>query len=123
MINFVNPRRFFLAQYAVDFRKGHQGLLSEARRNGIDPYCGDMVAFVSRDRKKIKAIVGDDTGLTIIYKSFSTGSIKTKLRFLESPEVRDITFAEIAMLLEGSAYTLHKLSKKWLPKTCANILL
>jgi hypothetical protein len=116
MIEFLRPRRFFVAHYAVDLRKGHYGLLSEARRNGIDPYSGDMVAFVSRDRTKVKAIVGDETGLTLLYKSFSSGSIKTKIRFLDSPEVCDVTFGEIAMLLDGSAYTLHKQSNKWLPK-------
>ncbi len=116
MIDFLKPRRFFVAQYVIDFRKGHQGLLSEAKRNGIDPYSGDMVVFVSRDRTKIKAIVGDETGLTLLYKSFSSGRIKTKIRFLESPEVRDVSFGEIAMLLDGSSYTLHNYSNKWLPK-------
>ena len=116
MIEFVKPRRFFVAQYVVDFRKGHQGLLSEARRNGIEPYAGDFVAFVSRDRTKIKAITGDATGLTMLYKVFSKGTLKTKMAFLNSPSVNVITFAEIAMLLEGSSYTKHKSVNKWLPK-------
>jgi hypothetical protein len=38
MLIFVNPRRFFVAQYKVDFRKGPNGLLSEAMRARIDPY-------------------------------------------------------------------------------------
>ncbi len=117
MLDLVKPRRFFLAQYVVDFRKGHQGLLSEARRNGLEPYAGDLIAFVSRDRTKIKALIGDESGLTLLYKSFSTGTIKTKIRFLDSPDVHSVTFAEIAMLLEGSAYTVHKVSDKWLPQS------
>ncbi len=117
VLDFIKPRRFFLAQYVVDFRKGHQGLLSEARRNGLEPYAGDLIAFVSRDRTKIKALIGDESGLTLLYKSFSNGTIKTKIRFLEFPDVRNVTFAEIAMLLEGSSYTMHKIAEKWLPKS------
>jgi len=42
MLNFVNPRRFFVAQYIVDFRKGPYGLLSEAMRAGVDPYAREF---------------------------------------------------------------------------------
>ena len=111
-----NPHRFFVAQYHVDFRKGHNGLLSEARRLGFEPYAGDLIAFVSRDRKKVKAIFGDDSGLTLIYKIFSNGTMRTKISFLDEPTAQFVTFAEIAMLLEGSSYTIHKHVKKWLPK-------
>lgn len=116
MIDFLKQRRFFVAQYVADFRKGHQGLLSEARRNGIDPYSGDMVVFVRRDRTKIKAIAVDETGLTLLYKFFSSGRIKTKIRFIESPEVRDVSFGEIAMLLDGRLYNMHNSSNKLLQK-------
>jgi len=116
MLHLMKPSRFFLAQYVVDFRKGHAGLLSESRRLGFEPYAGDLVAFVSRDRKKVKAIFGDDSGLSMIYKIFSKGTLKTAIRFLENPSARDVSLAEIAMLLEGSSYTVHKQADKWLPK-------
>ena len=115
MLNFVNPRRFFVAQYKVDFRKGPYGLLSEAMRAGIDPYAGDFVAFVSRDKSRIKAITGDETGITLFFKIFSKGTIKTKIDFVDNPSVRYVTFSEIAMLMEGSSYTKHKSIETWLP--------
>lgn len=115
MLQLMKPRRFFLAQYVIDFRKGHMGLLSESRRLGYEPYAGDLVAFVSRDRTRVKAIFGDDSGLTIIYKVFSKGTLKTEIRFLRDPCARDVSLAEIAMLLEGSSYTVHKHANKWLP--------
>jgi hypothetical protein len=116
MLQLSMLRRFFIAQYSPDFRKGHAGLLGEARNLGIDPYAGDLIAFISRDRTKIKALFGDESGLTIIYKAFSKGTLKTKIRFLQDPSIQDVTAAEIAMLLQGSAYTLHKHANKWLPK-------
>jgi hypothetical protein len=115
MLNFINPRRFFVAEYRVDFRKGPYGLLSEAMRSGIDPYAGDFVAFVSRDRCRIKAITGDETGLMLFFKIFSKGTIKTKIDFVDCPSVRFVTFSEIAMLMEGSSYTKHKSMETWLP--------
>ena len=113
----VNLKRFFIATYVVDFRKGHYGLLSEARRMNLNPYDGDLVVFVSRNKKRIKGLFGNDSGLTLIDKVFSSGCIKTQIRFLDDPKVNNVTYAEIAMLFEGSSYALHKQSKKWLPAT------
>lgn len=115
MLQLGMPRRFLVAQYSVDFRKGHAGLLGEARRLGFEPYAGDLIAFVSRDRTKVKALFGDDSGLTLIYKMFSKGTLKTQIRFLQNPSVHDVTYAEIVMLLQGSSYTVHKHAEKWLP--------
>lgn len=116
MLQLSMPRRFFVAQYSVDFRKGHDGLLGEARRLGLNLYSGDLVVFVSRDRTKVKAIFGDDSGLTLVYKAFSKGTLKTTIRFLQDPSVQNVSYAEIVMLLQGSSYTVHKHANKWLPK-------
>jgi len=115
MINSFKPKRFFVAQHVVDFRKGHAGLLSESRALGLEPYAGDMIAFVSKDKSKIKIIVGDDTGLTLIHKSFSTGTIKTKIGFIDNSKATEVSYAELLLLLEGSAYKIEKRTKKWLP--------
>jgi hypothetical protein len=109
-------RRCVVAEYRVDFRKSHYGLLGEAKQNGLNLYLGDMVIFVSKNKKRIKAIFGDDTGLTIIDKVFSYGSLKTGIRFLDDRQVREISLAELGMLLEGTSYTINKVSKKWLPQ-------
>jgi hypothetical protein len=115
MLQLCMLRRFLVAQYSVDFRKGHASLLGEARRLGLEPYAGDLVAFVSGDRTKVKALFGDESGLTLVYKVFSKGTLKTQIRFLQNPSVQDVSYAEIAMLLQGSSYTLHKHAHKWLP--------
>ena len=46
----VKVKRVFLAQHRVDFRKGADGMLSEAYQLGADPYSGDCVLFVKRDQ-------------------------------------------------------------------------
>ena len=46
----VKIGRVFLAEHRVDFRKRFDGLLGEAYRLGAQPYDGDCVVFVKRDR-------------------------------------------------------------------------
>ena len=48
MLLTTRVRRIFLAMYKVDMRKGHDGLLAEAFKMGLDPYMGDLVIFVGR---------------------------------------------------------------------------
>jgi len=112
----TGPKRFFVAMYCVNFQKSHSGLYSEARRMGLSPYNGDLIAFVNRSRTKVKILFGDNKGLTLIYKAFSKGTIRTQIEFMRDPLAKDVTYAEIAMLIEGSAYTIHKKSQNWLPK-------
>jgi len=111
-----NIKRCFIALYYIDFRKGPHGLLSEAKKNNLEPYLGDLLIFISKDRKKIKGVIGSDTGLVMIYKIFSLGVLKTRFKFLNSSEVTSVTYAELCMLIEGSSYTIHSSAKKWLPK-------
>lgn len=115
MISVSQVKRFFVFEHQVDFRKGHEGLLFLSRSFGLDVYDGTMVAFVNRSRTKIKILWGDETGLTLLYKAFSKGTLKTRIRFLNQPQFQQISSAEIAMLIEGNSYTIHARSKKWLP--------
>ena len=101
----------YLALYKVDFRKAHAGLLAECYHLGLSPYRGDVVLFVGRCKTKIKVIHADENGLWLSYKKFDEDSIKTKLSFLQDPKCKTITTAELAMILEGSAYQLEKISK------------
>ena len=120
MIGLTCVKRFFLAEYPVDFRKGHFGLLSEARRLGLEPYTGDCVAFVSRDRRRVKALYGNSTGLMLFHKIFSKGTLRTNIRFLDNPQVQSVSAAEIALLFEGCSYTVHSKPSTWIPSSLAN---
>lgn len=114
----MNPqmaRRVLVAEYRVDLRKSHDGLLAEARRHGLCPWQGDVIVFAGRCRRKIKVLYADSTGLWVSYKKFSGGSMKTKLKFLDEPNVNEISTAELAMLLEGNKFDMVAKSKTWLP--------
>lgn len=108
MISTILPNKIWLACHRVDFRKQHDGLLAEAYKMNLDPYRGDVIIFVGRARRRIKVLYADNTGIWVSAKKFTLEAMKTKLRFLIEPTSKSITHAELAMLIEGSSYTLNK---------------
>ncbi len=108
MILDLSRSRIWLAKHRVDFRRHHDGLLAESYKMGLDPFKGDVVVFVGRHRRAIKVLYADPTGLCLSWKKFTMEAMKTKLGFLLEPSCQSITTAELAMLMEGSSYTLRK---------------
>lgn len=111
----VTVRRVLLAEHRVDFRKYHDGLLAEAYRIGADPYDGDCVVFVKKDRTQIRVLVGDSYGLYLVSRRFEGGRLRVLLRFAEQPSTRTVSTGELSLLLEGSSFTVHKRAKAWRP--------
>jgi len=98
--------------HRVDFRKAHDGLLTECYNMGLDPFDGDVVLFVGRCRRRMKLLFADDSGLWIAFKRFNTETIKTRFRFLSDPHTTQISIAELQMFFEGAAYTVEKRLQK-----------
>ncbi len=115
--------RIWLARHRVDFRRQHYGLLAEAYKMNLDPFLGDVIIFVGRHRRRIKVLYADSTGLWISAKIFTMEAMKTKLKFLSEPSCSSITSAELAMLLEGSRYTLEKQVAAYTKKVDRPVLL
>jgi len=109
----VMIRRVVLATHKVDFRKRFDGLLGEAYRLGADPYAGDCIVFVKRDRRELRAMVGDSLGLYLVNRRFDGGSLRTLLAFAEDPSCKTISSGELTMLLEGATFTVHSRARKW----------
>lgn len=101
MLTTIKMSKIWLCRHRVDFRKGHDGLLAEAYKLGLNPFNGDVVLFIGRCRKKVKALAADSNGLWVCYKKFSNGSSKADFNFLRDPECRVITPSELAVLLDG----------------------
>jgi hypothetical protein len=108
MITVSRRQRIWLARHRVDFRKQHSGLLAEAYKMNLDPFAGDVVIFIGRLRRSIKVLYADTTGMWVSAKKFTLEAMKTKLTFLLEPSCQSITQAELAMVIEGSSYTLRK---------------
>ncbi len=109
----VPIQRVFLAQHRVDFRKQIQGLLGEAYRLGANPFEGDCVVFIKKDRTQLRAIVGDEVGLYLITRRFEGGSLRGLPAFVQDPHAKRITTAELTLLLEGATFTVHQRARRW----------
>jgi hypothetical protein len=109
----VRLRRVFLAEHRIDFRKGLDGLLAEAYRLGAQPYEGDCVVFVKKDKTQLRALVGDGFGLFLVTRRFEGGGLRLLLRFAEQPSTRVVSTGELSLLLEGASFTVHKRVKPW----------
>jgi len=113
----VGVRRVLLAEHRLDFRKGLDGLLGEAYRIGAQPYDGDCVVYVKKDRTQIRALVGDGLGLYLVVRRFEGGSLRLLLRFADEPSTKKVSTGELSLLLEGASFTVHKRAKPWRPAT------
>jgi hypothetical protein len=111
----VRVRRVLLAEHRVDFRKGMDGLLAEAYRIGAQPYDGDCVVYVKKDRTQIRALVGDSLGLYLVSRRFEGGRLRLLLRFADGPSTKTVSTGELSLLLEGASFTVHKRAKPWRP--------
>jgi hypothetical protein len=107
---FVTARnnKIWLARHRVDFRKQHQGLLAEAYKVNLNPFSGDVIIFVGKNLRRIKVLYADVSGLWVSTKLFTSEAMKTKLQFLIDPKCDEITPAELALLIDGSRYTIEK---------------
>ena len=117
MISATRVRRVFVVNHHVDFRRYHDGLLAEAFKLGKDPFMGDLLIFVGKGKSRLKLLYADATGLWVAVKKFTLESMKTKLRFLADPSCTEISEAELALVLEGTAYTITGRVTPYLPAT------
>lgn len=101
-------QRIWLIQHRVDFRKAQNGLLAEAYKMKLDPFAGDVLIFVGKNRRRLKVLHTDPTGLWVSSKVFTLEAMKTRFKFLSETSCALITHAELAMLIEGSRYTIEK---------------
>lgn len=111
----VTVRRVLLVEHRVDFRKGFDGLLAEAYRVGSKPYDGDCVVFIKQDRTQIRALIGDSYGLYLVMRRFEGSRLRALLKFAEQPGTRSVSAGELALLLEGSSFTVHRRARTWRP--------
>ncbi len=106
-------REVYVAQHIVDFRKGAGALLAEAYAMDLDPYSGECVVFIHRNRTKIRVLCGNDIGIWLLERPFDAGKLEMNIDFMRDPAITSISTAELAMLLEGNSYIVKKKVKKW----------
>lgn len=99
MIGLGTGARIYLRSGTTDLRKAFDGLAGivehELRR---DLYAGELILFCNSARNRIKAIYWDGSGLCLFAKRLEAGTFSWPA---SSEAAKEITAAELSMLLEG----------------------
>jgi hypothetical protein len=103
-----SPRRLVIAQHKIDYRKQWNGLLAEAYRMGFDPYQGDCVVFLKRDRTQLRVLCGDRLGLFLLSRRFDGGRLAAAWDFLDAPQAATITQRELKRLFDGVSVVVRR---------------
>ena len=104
--------RIFLYQEAIDMRAGFEKLLHFVRdrmKNNINQ--GHLYLFLGKNRKRVKAIFFDGTGLVLIAKRIEQG------RFMARAEVGDIaeiTSMELKQIFNGGFIVRPKVERSFM---------
>lgn len=102
MIGSTRQLRVYAYITAVDMRKGVDTLHGLVQYElGHDPLSGDVFVFVSRDRKRAKALYWDGTGLCLYSKRLERGCF-ARLWRAPSQSTVSMTMNELQLFLEGS---------------------
>jgi transposase len=101
VIGSTRQLRVFVHRTPTNLRNGFDGLfaLVKTAMNG-EPLSGDLFVFVSKNRKRAKALYWDGTGLCILSKRLEQGRFSAPWKSAGDGPVR-MTIAELTLLLEG----------------------
>lgn len=94
-------RRVHMAEFRIDFRFGLNRLLSMAYDAGLNPESGDVIVFGGRNRKKLKLVHADATGIWLSIKLFTSEEARCRIPFLTDGTVREISHDEFMEFISG----------------------
>ncbi len=106
--------RVYLASAPVDMRCGHDGLFAIVSAWGLDPYSGDLYAFVGRRGDRVKILVWHRGGFVLLYKRLEKGRFRIP-RVPAGAERAVLDATELAMLLDGTDLAHVKRPALWTP--------
>ena len=88
----------------IDMRKSYDGLYGLIKSFHSNPLSGDLFLFLSKDRKRAKAMYWSGNGLTILMKRLERG------RFADVLARGTMSLSEVALFFEGAGCVRQRLS-------------
>ena len=113
MLSALGIKEVFIAQHAIDFRKGADALIGECYAMELNPYEGDCVVFVHKARRAVKVIGGNAHGVWVLLRRFEGGRLGEMFPFLEDRSFVSATVGELTMLLEGAICEVKSKAAPW----------
>ena len=111
MLGLPSSVRVFLCLAPVDMRRSFDGLASVAE--GVarqSPLSGNLFVFRGRRGDRVKILYWDRDGYALWYKRLEAGVFRFPA---DTREAREITAAELGMILEGIDVSAVKRSKRF----------
>jgi|TARA_B100001971_G_C18238284_1_gene568918 transposase len=113
MIGSTRNVKVFIHNEPTDLRKGYNGLFALARDVlHCDPLSGHIFLFVSRNRKRCKALHWDGNGLAIYMKRAEDFLFIAPWERCSGGRPCEMTTAELALFLQGSKAVRTSLSPR-----------
>jgi transposase len=107
----------FIARAPIDMRKSFDALENLVRvvlRK--DPMSGHLFVFTNKRRDRIKILMWDRHGWSILYKRLEIGTYKLpEVSAVADGDRIQVEAAELALMLEGIELTGAKRRKRWTP--------
>ena len=97
----IHGRRVFVAEFSVDLRFGINRLIGFAFQSGLDPKNGDVILFGGRNRKRLKILHGDDTGVWLSGKTFFAEDAHCLIKSIANGTLREISISDLASIIDG----------------------
>jgi transposase len=97
-------KQVWVFMQAIDMRKSYDGLYGLIKSFHSNPLSGDLFLFLSRDRKKAKAMYWDGNGLVIVMKRLEKG------QFADVTARGTMSMSEVALFFEGAGCVRQRLS-------------
>ncbi len=108
--------RVFLASQPVDMRSGHDGLFAIVKGWGLDPFTGDLFAFVGKRGDRVKILVWHRGGFLLMYKRLEKGRFRIP-QLDRGQRTALLDSMQLAMLLDGMDVTHVQRPALWEPPT------
>jgi transposase len=102
----LGKSRVWIYDSPVDMRNGYDGLSGLVGKKKFDVLSGDVFLFISSNRKRVKALFWDGTGLNVWMKRMEEG------RFANIWLRGEMTVSELRLFFEGSSSVIKRLSPK-----------
>ena len=110
MIFDPSKSRIFFYNEFVDLRKGHTSLAMLVKKVRFKLMAGHLFLFVSRNRKTIKGLFFDGTGLVLLHKKIQAGKF---MSFNASEAVFEVNEDEFTIIFHGGHIPLTRSGKRF----------
>lgn len=97
----IHGRRVLVAEFCIDLRFGMNRLMGIAFQAGLDPRKGDVILFGGRNRKRLKVLHGDATGVWVSSKVFFADDAQCIIKPVLDGSLKEVSVSDFARIIDG----------------------